>query len=138
MSNFYTHRPKDLQHTYMVALLEGRKTVEGRLLDEFWSNVKEGDIIPFYDNTGGRDDDYPSGRTHSVKMVYPYHRFLVTKVELFDNFGDMYDSYGRSLLPNVNSRQEAIETYENISGKFSRENVERFGCVAIHLTYVSM
>ncbi len=130
------HKPKDLQHTYMNAMLDGTKTVEGRLNDSFWSDVEIGDCIVFYDNAGGREEDYHYGRPQSVRDKYPFHSFIVMNVELFNNFGDMYDIYGRRLLPDVRSRQEAIETYENISLKFSRDNVDRYGCVAVTVEHV--
>lgn len=87
---------------------EGKKTVEGRLLDDKRKKYKKGDYIKF-NNQGWI--------------------FQIKKLTVYKTFKDMLISEGLSnVLPNVASLEDGIAVYKKY---YNKEDEERLGVVAI-------
>lgn len=102
-----------LKMVYLKPILDGRKTIEGRINNGPFQRLKEGNFIRFH-----------------CQSTEAY--CLVTKVTKYSSFAEMLQTEGiKPCLPDVNSLQEGIRIYDSIPGYADKAN--RFGVLAIHI-----
>ncbi len=102
-----------LKIIYLRMILEERKTIEGRINNGPFKNLKEGSFIRFFSQT---NEAYCQ----------------VTKVNRYGSFAEMLQTEGvKSCLPDVHSLQEGIRIYDAIPGYADR--AKKFGVLAIHI-----
>src|SRR5262249_38327732 len=103
--------------TYLKMILEGRKTIEGRINIPPFNNFKEGSLIRFF--------------CHDTEAYC-----VVTKVVAYKSFAEMLEREGvKPCLPDVKSLKDAIEIYDKIPGY--TDKAQKFGVVAIHIKLLS-
>lgn len=103
-------------------ILDGKKTVEGRLAKGKFLNFKPGDIVKL------RKDMYENGEL--IASYEDQARSVVTKVERFDNFRQMLEAVGyEKTIPRAGSLEEALADYRKF---YSEEDEAEYGVLAIH------
>lgn len=102
----------------MQQLLEGSKKVEGRINREKWSEMAPGDSVLF-------NDEY---------------LFLIEDVKYYKDFLAYLVFEGiNNTLPGFKSLSDAINLYvkdDDGHGLYSREEIEKYGVVALHLVQI--
>lgn len=102
-------------------ILDGRKTVEGRLRTGKFITVRKGDQISL------REDTWENDRI--VRSVPDRAVVRVTATEFFDNFADMLGALPlETVLPDCESVDEALQTYR---GFYTEAQEKDHGVVAI-------
>lgn len=90
-----------LSSPHFEDMLEGRKRYEVRLWDDKRKAIKKGSAIAF---------------THDQNEELSFTR-IVANVEVFSTFAELFDVHDvRSVVPSVNSLDEAVALYESIGG----------------------
>ena len=106
------HFKYTLREPAISYIIDGTKKVEGRLYKNTFRNICVGDTITFFN------------KNKSVDVI-------VTKLNTFDNFGTMLISKGiKNVTPFAKSFNEAKSIYSNI---YKKEDIDKFGALAIHL-----
>lgn len=102
-----------LKMIYLRPIIDGRKTIEGRINNGPFQKLKEGNFIRFF-----------------CQNTEAYCQ--VTKVNKYSSFAEMLQQEGvKPCLPDVNSLQEGIRIYDAIPGYAEKAN--RCGVLAIHI-----
>jgi ASC-1-like (ASCH) protein len=102
---------KHCQEPYLTHLINGTKTVEGRLYKGDWRNIKLDDTIHFYNEEKGAD-------------------FHVTGLTHVKDFGQLYCMCEEKLLPGIYFPHDAKDIYNRW---FSDEDIEKYGVVGIQV-----
>ena len=102
-------------------ILNGRKTIEGRLMKGKFLNIEVGDEISV------REDIYHEGSLY--KSTGGVATLCVTNVSRFDSFADMLENMGyRSVIPSASTLEDAVSVYHNF---YSEADERQYGVVAI-------
>ncbi len=103
----------NIQEPYLSFVLNGQKTIEGRLNKGKFKNLKIGDILLI-----GADAK----------------RFLIEKTTIYKSFREMIEKEG---IKNVIPDKENIEDAEAVYYKFyTKEQEEEFGILAIKIKLI--
>jgi ASC-1-like (ASCH) protein len=106
---------KHVTEPWFSYIQTGVKTIEGRLYQKDWVNVKPNDTIVFF------NDDL----TCPVK---------VTKVVRYSSFAEYLQSEPlKNCCPHISTVDEGVAEYRNI---FTAEDEAKFGVVAVHFELV--
>lgn len=110
-----------INSTVLKEILAGEKTIETRLGKERFLNFKPGDEISI------REDIWENGEI--VRSIPARAKIIVTNVERFDTFRDMFDHLDyKKIIPAASNVDNAIEAYTLY---YSAEDEKRLGVVAI-------
>lgn len=102
-----------LKMIYLRPIIDGRKTIEGRINNGPFKKLQEGHFIRFH-----------------CQNTEAYCQ--VTKVNRYSSFAEMLQKEGvKPCLPDVPSLQEGIRIYDNIPGY--ADKARQFGVLAIHI-----
>lgn len=105
----------NIQEPYYSLILEGKKTVEGRLNKQKFKDMKIGDVITIY-----KDDD--------IKQNF---KVKITEKNEYKSFKDMLEVEGlQKVLPDVESIKAGVEIYYAFPG-FKENEVN--GVLAIRI-----
>lgn len=97
-----------IQEPYLSFILDGRKTVEGRLYKGKFKDLKVGDFLLVDDK-----------------------KFLVKKLTQYTNFREMLQSEGvKNLIPDKETLEDAEAVYHTF---YTKEMEDEYGVVAITL-----
>ena len=100
-----------LDTIYFDYILNGVKLYETRVFDDKRQKIKLLDVVEF--------SDRGSNRTFEAK---------ITELAWFSNFRDAISPVGiRKVLPNAQSLDDGVTTYENFDGGNYKKNAEKFG-----------
>ena len=111
---------KHLSEPWFSLVAIGAKKVEGKLLSETWSKLREGDIIEWY------NEDLGWKRTVRTKIV---------SIECYVDFQNYLRMEGlANTLPGIETIQDGIRVYDKY---FSLEDQSKYGVAALHLERVS-
>ena len=106
-----------LEHKWYEHIVNGRKTVEGRLYDEKRRKIGIGDCIVFK----------PVGCSKCNTLLYT----VVLGLRRYNSFREMLEKEGiEHVLPDIHSLDEGVKVYRKY---YSAEDEERYGVVAIEL-----
>lgn len=111
----------NLRSPYFEDIVEGLKTVEGRVARGRWAQVQAGQVLLLHDA-----DSQPR------RFVIDYY-YRVVKVVRADDFGALYDLFGQQLLPGVQTHQQAVEIYQAVDPSYSLEAQHQYGVVGLVL-----
>lgn len=111
----------NLRSPYYEAIVDGFKTVEGRIARGRWAQIEPGQVLLLHNADGPR---------RRMEIGYYYR---VVKVVRADDFGALYDLFGRRLLPGVPTRNQAIEVYQAVDPSYSLEAQHQHGVVGLVL-----
>ncbi len=102
-----------LKNPYLSQISRGLKTIEGRINSGMMRNLKVGDQIRFFNQTGEAN-------------------CVITAIRSYSSFGDMLKVEGvQKCLPNVHSLQEGVAIYDRIPRY--PEKARQFGVLAIEI-----
>ena len=102
-------------------IIEGQKTVEGRLAKDKFLSIKPGDIISI------REDIYKDSLI--VKSIADAAAIQVIELKKFPTFKKMLTDVGFArAIPDAKDLEEACEAYELY---YSAEDEQRYGVLAI-------
>tara|TARA_A100001015_G_scaffold44800_1_gene49279 strand:- start:204 stop:842 length:639 start_codon:yes stop_codon:yes gene_type:complete len=105
----------EVQEPYFSQLLNGKKTVEGRLRSAKNKLLNSGDIILFTNRHSGTD-----------------FSMIVTKCETYPTFFDMLNNVGfKKCIPDAKNIQAAVAVYHSFPG-YQQKEVEK-GVVCYHV-----
>lgn len=105
------------ENPWMDWIASGLKKYEGRIYRDDWSNMKNGDIILFYNGN---------------KKLYT----RIISVKRYQNFKSMFEDLRNDLVPTPNCTAEMVqELYSKICDTEKDKNdIKKFGVVAIEIT----
>ena len=106
----------EIKEPWYSQVMSGRKTVEGRLNRDKWSNMEKGDLL-YIKNPA----------TPGIKVA-----FEIVDVEYCEDFYELHFTYGKSLLPDIDEydHNAAVEVYRDI---YTDDMVKKYGVVGIVL-----
>ena len=108
--NIMTELTLNIIEPYLSLVLNGQKTIEGRLNIDKYKDLKTGDILLIG----------PERRKFNVERIYKYN-----------SFEDMLNKEGvNNVLPNITKINEAIEVYYSF---YTKEQEKEFGVLAIKI-----
>lgn len=111
----------------LTQILDGKKTIEGRLAKDKFLIIQPGDIISL------REDIYENNSI--VESHNDIGRVKVIKVKRFDNFRAMLlDAGFNKVIPNAKNLDEACDEYKRY---YSSEDEYNHGVLAIAFHIVS-
>lgn len=111
----------NLRSPYYEAIVDGFKTVEGRIARGRWAQVEPGQVLLLHNADGPR---------RRMEIGYFYR---VVKVVKAADFGELYDLFGQRLLPGVPTREQAVEIYQGVDPSYSLEAQQQHGVVGLVL-----
>lgn len=101
-----------VRHPYFILLKSGEKTVEGRLYDEFFRDLKKEDILTFKDESDGET-----------------FRSLVKDILVFKDFSEMIKHFGREVLGfKDHSFKDTLKTYNSF---YTKEEIDKMGVCGV-------
>lgn len=105
----------------LKAILNGNKTIEGRLGKPKYLKIRVGDILSF------REDVYKDGKL--TKSISTATTATVTQLLYFESFEEMLNSIDfQATVPEASTINEALLRYKKY---YSEEDEEEYGVVAI-------
>jgi len=111
-----------LDTIYYDSILNGVKEYETRVFDDKRQKIKLLDVVEF--------SDRGSNRTFEAK---------ITELAWFPNFRDAITDVGiRKVLPNAQSLDDGVITYENFDGGNYKKNAEKFGVLRMKFMLMSV
>lgn len=111
----------------LTQILDGSKTIEGRLAKDRFLAIRPGDVISV------REDIYAEGaiiesRESAVKIK-------VIEIGKFDSFKEMLAATGfKKVIPSANTLEEASDEYGRY---YSREDEKKYGALGISFQVLS-
>jgi ASC-1-like (ASCH) protein len=125
IKNFKCHF--HVQPRYFNLILQGQKTVEGRVAREKYLSLRPGDAIQFLTQETHLDQ-----KLLSEPMIYKTLDARVVSLEKFNSFSDMLSFYGlKNCLPGVKSLSEGVSIYHGFPGYES--DAKSMGAVGIEI-----
>jgi ASC-1-like (ASCH) protein len=110
-----------IESTVLKEILDGNKTIEGRLGKSKFLKLKVGDTIKL------REDVWQDGVI--VKSIPDQGAIKITQILYFTSFREMMESLDvDEILPGVKSIQEAIAVYRKF---YNAEDEEEYGVIAM-------
>ena len=104
---------KHLSEPWFSLVLYGKKTVECRINKGFWSNVRVGDVIDFYND--------------GVTSCYT----TITRISKYPDFKTCLINEGLDkCLPNITTIEEGCDVYYEI---YSKEQESQYGVICFEL-----
>ena len=108
-------------------ILDGKKTVEGRLAKDKFLAIRPGDVVSI------REDIYDDGVI--VESRVSATKLLVTKIATYNSFSDMLGGVGfKSAIPSAASLEDACLEYARY---YSAEDEKNYGVLAIYFKLLS-
>jgi ASC-1-like (ASCH) protein len=115
-----------IQHKWFRLLQEGFKTIEGKKGSPKWNNIVEGDRILF------ECEDCLKEKSRNGCCLYS--KVTVTSVSRYHTVREYLEQEGLSgTLPGVASIEEGIKIYESAPISWTKEEIEKYGVMAIHV-----
>ncbi len=100
----------NVQEPYHSFILEGKKTIEGRLNKGEFASINVGDIL---------------------ELEPEKIRFSVIEKNIYKNFKEMIEKEGvENVIPNKNDINDAVDVYYKF---YTKEQEQEFGVVAIRI-----
>ncbi len=100
----------NIQEPYYSFILNGKKTIEGRLNKGKFASINIGD---------------------SIELKPEKIRFLIVEKKIYKNFKEMMKIEGvKNVIPDKNSLDEAVNVYYKF---YTKEDEQTFGVVAIRI-----
>jgi ASC-1-like (ASCH) protein len=111
-----------IEASILKEILEGRKTIEGRLGKPDYLKLRAGDILRL------REDTWENGKI--IKKESDKGAVKIIQILYFNTFYEMLDSVGfQNAIPGASSIDEAVGIYRKF---YSFEDEEKFGVIAIY------
>jgi ASC-1-like (ASCH) protein len=111
-----------IESSILKEILEGRKTIEGRLGKPDYLKLRAGDILKL------REDTWVNGKI--VKTESNKGAVKITQILYFNTFYEMLNSVGvQDAIPGARSIEEAVGIYRKF---YTLEDEEEFGVMAIY------
>jgi ASC-1-like (ASCH) protein len=105
--------PLNIQEPYLSFILNGQKTIEGRLNKGKFKEFKTGDILL----VGQKED-----------------KFIIERLTIYSSFREMLEKEGiKNVIPDKNTIDEAEGIYYNF---YTKEQEKEFGILAIKINKV--
>lgn len=109
------------------AIIEGRKTIEGRLNKGKFADYKVGDIVSLRRDIRGEDGVLRDGSPDAARVE-------VVAIRHYPSFIAMVNAEGyERVIPDARSAQEAADEYNKY---YSVEDQSRFGVLAIEIRFI--
>lgn len=110
-----------IESSLVAEILDGNKTVEGRLGKPKYVKMRVGDVLSI------REDTYKSGEI--VKSETDRVRVVITQLLYFQSFDEMLSSLDfHRAIPDAISASDALQTYRQY---YTNADEEEYGVVAI-------
>lgn len=111
----------------LTQILDGSKTIEGRLAKGKFLTIRTGDLISI------REDIYAEGAI--VESRESAAKIKVTEIEKFDGFKEMLVATGfKKVIPSAHNLEEASDEYDRY---YSSEDQKRYGVLGISFQILS-
>lgn len=105
----------------LTQILDGNKTIEGRLAKDKFLAIRTGDVISV------REDIYAGGAI--VESRESAVKIKVTEIGKFDSFKEMLAATGfKKVIPSANNLEEASDEYGRY---YSSEDEKKYGVLGI-------
>jgi len=116
-----------IQSDILQQIIDGRKTIEGRLGKEKFLTISPGDVVSI------REDRYKDGTV--VSSIEDRLNIKIDTVSRFDSFEQMLEAVGfQNAIPSAKSLDEAACQYRTY---YSKEDEATYGVVAFGFHVVS-
>jgi ASC-1-like (ASCH) protein len=113
---------KHISEPWFSLLAVGCKTVEGRLYNDDWEKMKEGDIIDWYN-------------LNFTPIIDRKFRSIITRKTNYPNFNSYIGNEGLdNVLPSIKNQDDALKLYYTY---YKPEDEKKFGVVALQLKVIS-
>lgn len=102
-----------VEEPYLSFILNGQKTIEGRLNKGKFKDLKNGDIL----------------------VIGPEEKkFVINNLTIYKSFREMLEKEGiKNVIPDKNTLNEAESVYYNF---YTKEQEKEFGIIAIKIKYI--
>lgn len=111
----------------LTQILDGSKTIEGRLAKGKFLTIRTGDLISI------REDIYENGEIISSRESAA--KIKVTEIEKFNSFNEMLVAKGfERIIPSANSLEEASDEYRRY---YSSDDENEYGVLGISFQVIS-
>ena len=111
-----------IQSEILQQIIDGRKTVEGRLGKDKFLTIKPGDTISI------REDIYKDGNI--AASIEDQARITIDAVEPYDSFEAMLRAVGyEKAIPSARSLEDALAQYRVY---YSEADERQYGVIALH------
>ena len=115
------------ESTMLDAIIDGRKTIEGRLNRGKFAQYQPGDIVELRRDTRDADGILHDGDVAEIRV-------RVVAVRPYVSFLEMIEAEGyQRVIPDATSPQDAVDEYDKY---YSAEDQQKYGVLAIQIEVI--